>query len=73
MSTEVLKIIEQLASDGVVMLIVTHEIPFARRIANRVLFLEKGSVVSDTSNEDFFTSINNSNERIARFLQSIHH
>ncbi len=34
-----------------------HEIPFARRIANRVLFLEYGSVVSDTSNEEFFTTV----------------
>ncbi len=73
MSTEVLKLIEQLASEGVVMLIVTHEIPFARRIANRILFLEKGSIVSDTSKEEFFSSVNNDNARIARFLQSIHH
>lgn len=73
MSTEVLKLIERLASEGVVMLIVTHEIPFARRIANRILFLEKGSIVSDTSKEEFFSSVNNDNARIARFLQSIHH
>ena len=73
MSTEVLKIIEKLANDGVVMLIVTHEIPFARRIASRVLFLEYGSVVSDTSNEEFFTTVKNNNERIARFIQNIHH
>ncbi|NLZ77224.1 MAG: amino acid ABC transporter ATP-binding protein [Spirochaetales bacterium] len=73
MSTEVLKIIEKLAQDGVVMLIVTHEIPFARRIASRVLFLEYGSVVSDTSNEEFFTTVKEDNERIARFIQNIHH
>jgi ABC-type polar amino acid transport system ATPase subunit len=73
MSTEVLKIIEKLAEDGVVMLIVTHEIPFAKRIASRILFLEKGSIVSDSSTEDFFSTFRNKNERIARFLQNIHH
>lgn len=73
MSTEVLKLIEQLAGEGVVMLIVTHEIPFARRIASRILFLENGSIVSDTSKDEFFSSVNNDNARIARFLQNIHH
>ena len=73
MSTEVLKIIEKLAGDGVVMLIVTHEISFAKRIANRILFLEKGSIVSDSSSEEFFSDYQNKNERIARFLQNIKH
>jgi ABC-type polar amino acid transport system ATPase subunit len=71
MSIEVLKIIEKLAQDGVVMLIVTHEIPFAERIANRILFLERGAIVADASVQDFFSTFKNRNERIARFLQSI--
>ncbi|MHC1691768.1 MAG: amino acid ABC transporter ATP-binding protein [Sphaerochaetaceae bacterium] len=73
MSTEVLKIIEKLALDGVVMLIVTHEIPFAQRIANRILFLEKGLIVADTSVSEFFSTCRNGNERIARFLENVQH
>jgi len=73
MSTEVLKIIEKLALDGVVMLIVTHEIPFAQKIANRILFLEKGLIVADTSVSEFFSTYRNGNERIARFLENVQH
>ena len=71
MSVEVLKIIEKLANEGVVMLIVTHEIPFAERIANRMLFLENGIIAADTSVTEFFSTYKNENERIARFLKSI--
>ena len=73
MSVEVLKIIEKLASDGVVMLIVTHEIPFAQRIADRILFLENGSIVADSPKDKFFSEIKDENPRIARFIKNIHH
>ncbi|MCE5255486.1 MAG: amino acid ABC transporter ATP-binding protein [Spirochaetaceae bacterium] len=71
MTAEVLRILEKLAGDGVVMLAVTHEISFAQRVADRVIFLEKGNLVADASVDDFFSGIKSNNERIARFLQNI--
>ncbi|QQO11091.1 amino acid ABC transporter ATP-binding protein [Breznakiella homolactica] len=71
MSVEVLRLLEKLASDGVTMLIVTHELSFAQKVARRVLFLEGGSLIADASNEVFFNDLKFNNERIARFLQHI--
>ena len=71
MSSEVLSILEKLASDGVCMLIVTHAISFARHVASRVLFLEQGSLICDEPKERFFSLVRNENERISRFLNFI--
>jgi ABC-type polar amino acid transport system ATPase subunit len=71
MSTEVLRILEKLASDGVVMLIVTHEISFAQKVSSRVLFLEKGALIADLPTKEFFSTERKNNERIARFLRFI--
>ncbi|MDR1507480.1 MAG: amino acid ABC transporter ATP-binding protein [Treponema sp.] len=71
MSSEVLRILEQLAGEGVYMLVVTHEMSFAQHVASRVLFLEGGSLVLDVSGADFFTSAKKDNERVARFLRYI--
>jgi ABC-type polar amino acid transport system ATPase subunit len=71
MSSEVLRILEQLAAEGVYMLVVTHEMTFAQRVASRVLFLEGGSIVLDVSGNDFFIRAKKENERVARFLQYI--
>jgi ABC-type polar amino acid transport system ATPase subunit len=72
MSAEVLRLLEKLAADGVVMLIVTHELSFAQNVANRVLFLEGGSLIADAPNKVFFNDLKYNNERIARFLQHIY-
>jgi len=53
MSAEVLRLLENLAKDGVVMIIVTHEISFAQKVASRVVFLERGQIIADTTNSDF--------------------
>jgi ABC-type polar amino acid transport system ATPase subunit len=71
MSSEVLTILENLAADGVCMLIVTHAMTFARQVASRVLFLDEGSLVCDEPNERFFTQVRNENERVNRFLKFI--
>ena len=71
MSSEVLNILENLAAEGVCMLIVTHAITFARHVASRILFLDKGSLVCDEPNERFFSQVRNENERINRFLKFI--
>jgi ABC-type polar amino acid transport system ATPase subunit len=71
MSVEVLRLLEKLAADGVVMLIVTHELSFAQRVSQRVIFLESGTLVADAQNNDFFNNLKYNNERIARFMQHI--
>lgn len=71
MTSEVLKLLESLAAEGVCMLCVTHEMQFARHVASRVLFMEKGSLVSDSSAEDFFTVMRQNHERINKFLKFI--
>ncbi len=71
MSSEVLRILENLAAEGVCMLVVTHEMSFARHVASRVLFLDKGSLVCDETNERFFSEVRRENERISKFLQFI--
>lgn len=68
MTSEVLEVIERIAREGTTMLVVTHEVSFARRVADRVVFLENGKVLADQNTEDFFSS---NNERIMRFLQKI--
>jgi len=71
MTSEVLAILENLASEGVCMLAVTHEMSFAQHVASRILFMDKGSLVCDASKDDFFTIYRKENERIASFLKFI--
>jgi len=71
MTSEVLAILENLASEGVCMLAVTHEMAFAQHVASRILFMDKGSLVCDASKDDFFTIYRKENERIASFLKFI--
>ena len=62
---EVLKVIKQLAEAHMTMIIVTHEMEFARKVSDRVLFMDKGYVVVEGSPEEVFQS---GNERIQEFL-----
>jgi cystine transport system ATP-binding protein len=55
-----------LASEGVTMVVVTHELSFAREAANRVIFMEKGLIVEDAPSKEFFD--NPRHERIRQFL-----
>ncbi|WP_206996453.1 amino acid ABC transporter permease/ATP-binding protein [Trinickia mobilis] len=66
---EVLKVIEQLARDGMTMIIVTHEIQFAFRISDRVVFMEGGTILSDGPPLEL---ANQKTSRIARFLKDVH-
>ena len=56
---EVLKVIEKLASDGMTMLVVTHEIHFAKKISSRIMMLDEGIIVDDSNTEVFFNSKEN--------------
>lgn len=66
---EVLKVLKDLAEEGKSMIIVTHNLNFAREVADRILFLENGEIGYDGVTENFFTS--NNNERIQQFIKSM--
>ncbi|MFI2433134.1 amino acid ABC transporter ATP-binding protein [Streptomyces sp. NPDC018693] len=69
MINEVLEVMQQLAREGMTMIVVTHEMGFARSAANRVVFMADGRIVEDRSPEEFFT--NPSSERARDFLSKI--
>ena len=69
MIKEVLDVMRDLAKEGMTMLIVTHEMGFARNVGNRILFMDKGEIVEDCSPKDFFE--NPTNERIKDFLNKV--
>lgn len=51
---EVLNVIRQLAEDGMTMIVVTHEMEFARKVATKVVFIENGEIVEENNSKDFF-------------------
>ncbi len=65
---EVLKVIKQLADEKMTMVIVTHEMPFARAVSDRVVFMDKGVVVEQGRPEELFGQTQN--ERTRQFLQN---
>ncbi|MFF5476625.1 amino acid ABC transporter ATP-binding protein [Streptomyces sp. NPDC012935] len=71
MINEVLEVMRQLARDGMTMIVVTHEMGFARSAANRVVFMADGRIVEDRSPEEFFTDPRS--ERARDFLSKILH
>jgi len=69
MVKEVLAVMKNLADTGMTMLIVTHEMGFAREVADRILFLDGGKLIEDASPEEFFTSP--STQRAKDFLEKV--
>ncbi|MGJ7420341.1 amino acid ABC transporter ATP-binding protein [Streptomyces cinereoruber] len=69
MINEVLEVMRQLARDGMTMVVVTHEMGFARSAANRVVFMADGKIVEDRAPEEFFTAPRS--ERAKDFLSKI--
>ncbi|WP_030218446.1 amino acid ABC transporter ATP-binding protein [Streptomyces bikiniensis] len=69
MINEVLEVMQQLARDGMTMVVVTHEMGFARSAANRVVFMADGRIVEDRAPEEFFTAPRS--ERAKDFLSKI--
>jgi glutamate transport system ATP-binding protein len=69
MVNEVLDVMTDLAKDGMTMLVVTHEMGFARRVAHRVVFMDAGQIVEEAPPETFFTSART--ERARDFLGKI--
>ncbi|AXE89789.1 amino acid ABC transporter ATP-binding protein [Streptomyces sp. Go-475] len=69
MINEVLEVMRQLAREGMTMIVVTHEMGFARSAANRVVFMADGRIVEDRTPDEFFT--NPSSDRAKDFLSKI--
>lgn len=71
MVREVLDVMRNLAQEGMTMVVVTHEVGFAREVADRIIFLAEGLLVEDTTPTEFFN--NPQNERTKKFLSQILH
>jgi glutamate/aspartate transport system ATP-binding protein len=71
MINEVLDVMQQLAKEGMTMMVVTHEMGFANRVANRVIFMDAGHIVEDAAKADFFGKPRS--ERAQQFLAKILH
>jgi glutamate/aspartate transport system ATP-binding protein len=71
MINEVLDVMVQLAKDGMTMMVVTHEMGFARKVAHRVIFMDGGRIVEDATTNDFFGTPRS--ERAQQFLSKILH
>ncbi|MBI2318989.1 MAG: amino acid ABC transporter ATP-binding protein, partial [Betaproteobacteria bacterium] len=69
MINEVLDVMVQLAQEGMTMMVVTHEMGFARRVAHRVIFMDHGEIVEDAPKDDFFGKPRS--ERAQQFLSKI--
>jgi glutamate/aspartate transport system ATP-binding protein len=69
MISEVLDVMVDLARDGMTMMVVTHEMGFARKVANRVIFMDQGEIVEDANKDDFFGKPRS--ERAQKFLSKI--
>jgi glutamate/aspartate transport system ATP-binding protein len=71
MINEVLDVMVGLAQEGMTMMVVTHEMGFAKKVANRIVFMDQGLIVEDCAKDEFFTAA--SSERARDFLAKIIH
>ena len=71
MINEVLDVMVGLANEGMTMMVVTHEMGFARKVANRVVFMDRGLIVEDCTKDEFFTT--QRSDRARDFLAKIIH
>ena len=69
MVNEVLDVMTELAKEGMTMMCVTHEMGFARRVSDRVIFMDRGHIVEDCTKDEFFGSPRG--ERAQQFLSKI--
>jgi glutamate/aspartate transport system ATP-binding protein len=71
MINEVLEVMVELAQEGMTMMVVTHEVGFARKVAHRVVFMDGGEIVEDATKDEFFGAPRS--ERAQKFLSKILH
>lgn len=69
MINEVLDVMVELADEGMTMMVVTHEMGFARKVADRVIFMDGGEIIEDAKKDEFFG--NPRSERAQAFLSKI--
>ena len=69
MVLDVLNVMKELANEGMTMIVVTHEMGFAKTVANRVVFLEDGKIVEDTDAKTFYE--NPESDRAKDFLSKV--
>src|SRR4051794_8161375 len=68
---EVLDVMVQLAHEGMTMMVVTHEMGFARKVSHRVVFMDAGKIVEDTTKDEFFGNVEARSARARDFLSKI--
>jgi len=69
LTSEILQVLSSLANEGITMILVTHEINFAKKISTRTVFLDKGKIMADKSKDEFFSAdFADKNPRIKGFL-----
>jgi glutamate/aspartate transport system ATP-binding protein len=68
---EVLEVMVQLAQEGMTMMVVTHEMGFARKVSHRVIFMDAGTIVEDCSRDSFFGNASSRSARAQEFLAQI--
>lgn len=66
---EVLSVMKDLARDGMTMVVVTHEMGFAREVADRILFMAEGKILEESAPDEFFG--NPKNDRLKAFLSKV--
>lgn len=66
---EVLQVMKEIAKTGTTMIVVTHEMGFAREVANKIVFLEKGELIAEMRPDEL--NANHEHPRIASFLKQI--
>lgn len=71
MVIEVLEVMQELAKEGMTMVVVTHEMGFARTVGDRVIFLESGKIIEDSPSNEFFTDPKS--DRAKDFLSKVMH
>ncbi|KFE51744.1 amino acid ABC transporter ATP-binding protein [Pseudomonas syringae] len=71
MINEVLDVMTELAAEGMTMMVVTHEMGFAKRVANRVIFMDQGEIIEERTSNDFFHDAQS--DRARQFLAKILH
>ena len=66
---DVLSLVEELAKDGMTMIVVTHEIPFAKKIGTRIVFIDKGRIIEEGEPDEFFK--HPKTPRVKEFLEKV--
>ncbi|KXU96476.1 amino acid ABC transporter ATP-binding protein [Caballeronia megalochromosomata] len=73
MVNEVLEVMVELAKEGTTMMCVTHEMGFAKKVADRVIFMDAGKIIEDAPKDEFFDNVDGRTDRAKQFLSRVLH